>query len=213
MTNILYTTAAFDCFFSLPINVTLPEGNYMIRTLAGAERAVNAAAVAPFEITLAQAKQQVVDQMDQPLEALSQLVSHYQALCTAEAHARGETPITEIPGGDAEAAKEKLTPLVEALGDFLRQAISADPADQAAAQEKIRAFRANLSQVGIPTSDNFERIPERLRQDDLGTIREENRQHISVAFQKLFETIATAANAASEELSRRQDASPPKDVK
>ncbi len=213
MTNIIYTTAAFDCFFSLPINVTLPEGDYVIRTLDGAERAVNAAAIAPFEITLAQAKQCLEDQMNEPLEMLSRLVRHYQAICAAEAHARGETPITEIPTGDAETAKNKLTPLVAALGDFLRQATSENPADQAAAQEKIRSFRANLTQMGVPTSEDLERIPERLRNDDLDAIREENRQRLTDAFQKLFDTIANAANAASQELREHQDASPTETAK
>ncbi|MBN2007098.1 MAG: hypothetical protein JXA21_27350 [Anaerolineae bacterium] len=213
MTNILYTTLAFDCFFSLPINITLPKGDYVVRTLDGAERAVNAAAIAPFEITLAQAKQYLEGQMSEPIEALNRLVRHYQAICAAEAHARGETPITEIPEGNAEAAKEKLTPFVEALGDFLRQATSENPADQAAAQEKIRSFRDNLSQIGVPTSDDLKRIPERLRQDDLDTIYKENQQSLTNAFQKLFDAIATAANTASQELGEHRETPLSKDNK
>ena len=201
----LYNTPTLDRFYRLPADQTLPEGTDLIRTLDGEQHRTDAVALAPFEITLAQAKELLLEQMDPLLEELGRLVKHYHALSVLEARAEGKTPITEIPVDDVDAAKERLSPMLEALGTFFQQATSDDPQEQAAAQEKLRAFRADLAQAGIPTSERLERMPERLREAKPESLKVESRGRVAAAFQELFETISTVAEEAGQELRERMD--------
>jgi hypothetical protein len=199
----LYTTPTFDHFYRLPEGVALPAGGELIRTLGGEEHRADVAALAPFEITLAQAQQALLEQMDPLLEALGRLVEQYQALSALEARAEGKMPTTEVPTDDVESAKEQLSPLVAALGSFLRQSTSDAPEEQAAAQETIRDLRAGLTRAGIPVSEEMERIPDRLREDDLETVRQENQVRIAEAFKELTDELAAAATTLGRELDEK----------
>lgn len=137
--NGLYATPEADRFFIVPGD--LPAGDLLIVGQDG-ERKVDAAALAPFEVTKEQAEAHVKREMQQAVSGAA------DALATA----LGRTDLKELAQrigiGDPDAAFKRLADDVHALTTAVSTGETAD----------VDAARARLKARGIDLGDSIERL-------------------------------------------------------
>jgi uncharacterized protein YicC (UPF0701 family) len=185
--------------------------------LDGSQYQVDKNILSPFQITETEAKQFVIDQLNQALEQTKDAFAQYLALLALESQKEGarieasaQPPLAAMLGltpqtmeADPEQARQKLEAAFAQLSAFLKNATSEQPARQERAREQMRSLRQALGESGIETAPSLLEIPDRLREDDLETVRQENQVRIAEAFKELTDELAAAATTLGRELDEK----------
>lgn len=210
-------------FFLIPAEQTLPAGDLVLRTLTGQAQSVDPAAAAQFEVTEEQAKQYVQARLGEALEQIPPAVSDYLGMLAHQAEKQefawsfkpgAPSPlVTDLLGftpeqlrQNPELAKQWLGNLVDGLGTFLNQAASSDPAEQAAAQQRIRSLQATLERHGVATdAEKLEQIPAKLRAGAMDEERKKRKEQLAASLQELAGAITKAAGEMGQALQKQAD--------
>ena len=158
----LWRTAALPTrFFIVPEAALSCVGPLTIRDLAHAERRVDPAALAPYEITEEQARRWAKDQFGQTLDELKDGLDERLGELRQKLDEFNRTPVTPGTTMTPDAATAMLD-LLKELPGVVARSLSADPARVDAARTTMDRLQERLRAAGIDVDDRFGAFPERL---------------------------------------------------
>jgi len=166
-------------YFLIPTRQKLPRGDFILHTIDGEEKKVNATVLTPFEITEEEANTYLQTEIEQVMEqaknALSNLItssveqgradsistpSSDQFLSNLMAALMGVTP-EEVQNNPA-TAEAGLQNLLSQLKAIIHGSLSEDPAQLEAARDRVRSLQITLKAHSIELGEALEKFPDRL---------------------------------------------------
>lgn len=166
-------------YFLIPTRQKLKSGDFILHSLDGEEKKVNATSLTPFEITEEEANTYLQTEIEQVMEqaknALSNLITSSVAQGRADATSilssdeflsnlmaalMGVTP-EEVQKNPA-TAKAGLQNLLSQLKIVIHGSLSEDPAQLEAARDRIRSLQVTLKPHSIELGEGLEKFSDRL---------------------------------------------------
>jgi hypothetical protein len=168
-------------YFLIPTRQKLPKGDFILHTIDGEEKKVNATVLTPFEITEEEANTYLQTEIEQVMEqaknALSNLItssveqgradatsapSSDQFLSNLMAALMGVTP-EEVQNNPA-TAEAGLQKLLSQLKAIIHGSLSEDPAQLEAARDRTRSLQATLKPHSAELGEALGKFPDRLHE-------------------------------------------------
>jgi hypothetical protein len=180
---ILYTSQARKKSYLVPPGLSLLSGDLVICDVAGHERSVDPAALAPFEVSARQARRHL---LRQTLGLIG------EATGSPDLQLRD---LLRIPRLSARGGLR----LLSGFRALLVGVTSGDSETQEVAREQMRALQGWLAARGIETSDPLESLPDRLREQYRGTGDLEQLAESAMALEEVGEQLDTSLAAVEAE--------------
>ena len=179
--HFLWVDSTQTRYFLIPTRQKLPSGDFILHTIDGEEKKVNATSLIPFEITEEEANTYLQTEIEQVMEqaknALSSLItssveqgrvgststpSSDEFLPNLMAALMGVTP-EEVQNNPA-TAEAGLQNLLSQVKAVIHGSLSEDPAQLEAARDRIRSLQVTLKSHSIELGEALEKFPDRLHE-------------------------------------------------
>ncbi len=171
-------------YFIIPDNQEIPFGDFLLCTLKGNEKNVDATALTPFEITESEAKAYLQAEMNQALEEAKNAFSNFMAFSTQKSQAAPSNPspssedtqstqnlVSTLLGvtpeelqNNPEAVQTAFLNVYTEFKELLGASTSKNPAEVEAARSRLQSLRETLSTQGINISEEIEELPKKLQE-------------------------------------------------
>lgn len=205
-----------NCYF-LPEDFSWPTGQQVLISLAGEEKTVEATAVAPYLVPAEKAQTLLETQKSAALEEAQQAFSQFLAYQKAQENLTPPSPESQSPPKPSQLvvdllgftpdelrqnpdlAQKSLENIWQNLQGFIQSVTSEDPEQLTTAQTQIASLKGILTQNGVPLNDEFDQLPQKIRQA-YWVDHQERLQRNAVSLQLLAEKIKETAVAVSAQL-------------
>jgi hypothetical protein len=216
----LYTDPTENRYFLIPAGAELPEGDFTLRSLAGAEeRAVAEAALAEFELGSDEAEQYLKDELAQGMAQSKSALAASWEIARKKAKARREAwekrppspQVKKLLGFNAEELRENPKLAEEALHRFfgglktvLAGAAGDDPSTREAARQEMRDLQSHLEAAGADPGESLADFPDKLHDAYHAAERAATLRSTAAGLETLADEVSAVAGEAEQKL--REDA-------
>ncbi|WP_413167570.1 hypothetical protein ACL6C3_12930 [Capilliphycus salinus ALCB114379] len=178
----LWTDSTRSHYFLIPNDRELPNGDFILFTLNGSEKQVDATALTSFEISESEAKAYLQTEMNQAFEEAKNAFSNFMAFSTqtsqdvssnptpsSEKSQSAQTLISSLLGvsyeelqNNPETAQTAFQNVYTELKQLLGESTSTNPAKVEEARARMRSWREKLELQGIKVGEEMEELPDQL---------------------------------------------------
>lgn len=220
----LWTDEQKKHYYRLPAAKQLPPGNFVIRSLNGREQqTVDPLFLATYLLNEEEAKEAVQAEMGQLWEQARPVLNNFLGLLAQESQKRASqkvTPavdpspniVTDLLGAtpaeiqdDPELLKAKVGEWINSLQTFLHNATAVDTKSQEAARAQMRNLRALFEANGWSTTDEMEKVPDKLREHYNSPERQSNEARLANALRELAAQVVQTGVQIGETLKAEAD--------